>query len=98
VYFDGSRYLMLYSVPLEGQWVMLAATSTDGGRWEPALGGKPVLSPPPPGSFGTAGRGSNHSVHPTQLLIRDGRVRVWYGAEASAPPNIQRIGLMEAIR
>jgi hypothetical protein len=96
VYFDGGRYLLFYSSNLDGQWVMLAATSTDGVRWEPALGGKPVLGPPPPDSFGTAGRGSNHSVHPSQFLIQGGRVRVWYSAEASAPPNLQRIGLMEA--
>ena len=58
--------------------------------------GRPVLGPPPKGNFGTAGRGANHSVHASQMIVVNGRVRTWYGGEDALPPHHQKIGLMEA--
>ena len=108
VHFDGNRYLMYYNtiveVPTGGSlWTMFAATSRNGIRWKPALGGRPVLGPAPSGNFGSADgkKGNNHSVHPSKLIVLKDRVRIWYGAEGSKPlpgktyaPSA--IGLMEA--
>lgn len=95
VYFDGQAYFMLYNRNLDQQWATYAASSSDGIRWQAAFDGKPVLGPPPAGNFGTAGLSKNHSVHPSQILLRGRRVRVWYGAEDGSPPHHSRIGLME---
>jgi len=108
VHFDGNRYLMFYNtiveIPTGGSlWTMFAATSGDGIQWKPALGGKPVLGPAPPGNFGSADgkKGNNHSVHPSKLIVIKDRLRIWYGAEGNTPlpgktyaPSA--IGLMEA--
>jgi hypothetical protein len=108
VYFDGSRYLMLYNTtrntPNGGsQWTLYAATSADGITWKPALDNKPLLGPALPGNFGSADgkAGNNHAVHPTKIVVLQDQVRVWYGAEGSKPLPGQRyaaiaIGLMEA--
>ena len=108
VHFDGSRYLMYYNtivdVPTGGSlWTMFAATSRDGIRWKPALGGKPVLGPAPPDNFGSANgkKGNNHSVHPSKLIVIKDRLRIWYGAEGHKPLSGKQyapsaIGLMEA--
>lgn len=108
VHFDGNRYLMYYNtvieVPTGGSlWTMFAATSRNGVRWKPALGGRPVLGPAPPGNFGSADgkKGNNHSVHPSKLIVLEDRARAWYGAEGNKPlPGktyaASAIGLMEA--
>ena len=108
VYFDGSRYLMLYNTTrktLNGgtQWTLYAATSADGIKWEAALDNKPLLGPAPPGNFGSADgkTGNNHAVHPTKMIVRGDQVRIWYGAEGNKPRTGRRyaasaIGLMEA--
>ncbi len=100
VYFDGKRYLLLYE-DNRGEnnagpsWNIYAATSDDGINWKSEYGGKPVLSPPPPGSFDTAGVGGNYAVHPSQIVIAGNKARVWYMGEEL---NVhQRTGLMEAV-
>ena len=97
VYFDGRQDFLLYNRNLGGQWATYAASSSDGIHWQSAFYGQPVLGSPSAGSFGTAGVGRNHSVHPSQMLIQGRRVRAWYGAEDGSPPHHQRIGLMQAI-
>jgi hypothetical protein len=94
--FDGSQYLMLYNKDLNHSWATFAADSSDGIRWRPAYRRQPLLGPPADGNFGTAGKGRNHSVHPSQMIGVGNRIRVWYGAEDGSPPHYQRIGLMEA--
>ncbi len=96
VYHDKGRYFMLYNKSLDRSWATFAATSSDGIHWRP-VSSQPLLTPPSAGSFGTAGPGRNHSVHPSQLLLDRNKVRVWYGAEDGSPPHAQRIGLMEAM-
>ncbi len=96
VYHDGLRFFLLYCGDKGGEWKMYAAVSDDGFHFKHVNDGRPVLGPPPPGSFGTAGVGRNHSVHPSQMLVDAGRVRVWFNAEDGSPPHLQRIGLMEA--
>jgi hypothetical protein len=96
VYFDGRKYLMLYSVIADRQWVMVAATSADGWSWTPVAGRAPVLGPPAPDSFDSAGSGRNQSVHPSEIVVRGDRVLVWYTAEDGRPPNAMRVGLMES--
>ncbi|MBP88122.1 MAG: hypothetical protein CMJ64_15620 [Planctomycetaceae bacterium] len=107
VYFDASRYVMFYNTIRKTsnggtQWTLYAATSADGIQWKPALDNKPVLGPAPPGNFGSADgkTGNNHAVHPTKMIVRGDRVRIWYGAEGSKPLPGRRyaasaIGLME---
>ena len=107
VHFDGDRYLMYYNTIVEtpgggSLWTMFAATSRDGIRWKPALGGRQVLGPAPPGNFGSADgkKGNNHAVHPSKLIVLKDRVRAWYGAEGNkALPGKtyapSAIGLME---
>lgn len=96
VYSDGSRYFLLYEKITNHSWAMFAATSDDGIHWETANDSEPVLGPPSNGNFATAGKGMNHSVHPSQIIILGRQVRVWYGGEDGSPPHYQRIGLMEA--
>ena len=109
VYFDGSRYLMLYNTAWstgggpEGLWTTFAATSSDGVHWDSALDHQSLLGPAPPGNFGSADgkRGNNHVVHPTKMIFLDGRVRVWYGADGNQPAagtnyGHSAVGLMEA--
>ena len=109
VYFDGQKYLMLYEYVVKtesggGLWKTFAATSLDGTNWKPAYGDQPLLGPAPPGNFGSADgvAGNNHSVHPSQMIFLDDRVRVWYAAEGDTPlpgelyPQ-SGIGLMEAV-
>lgn len=107
VYSDGHKYYMIYSrshVPSRGVnlWAMSAATSENGFRWKSVKNDQPLLSfPAPKGSFDAAdGRKSNnHSCHPTKIIIKDGRARVWYMGESNTndtPPTVQHIGLMEA--
>ena len=95
-YFDGRRYLMLYNKDLNGSWATFSATSDDGINWKPANDSQPLLGPPPTGNFDTAGKGRNHSVHPSQILLIGNKVRVWYGGEDGSPPHKAHIGLMEA--
>jgi hypothetical protein len=94
VHHDGARYFMFYCGDLGNEWKMYAATSDDGVRWKRLRNATPVLGLPRKDNFGTAGRGSNHSVHPSQILIQGRKVRVWYTGEADSH---QRIGLMEAV-
>lgn len=96
VYFDGNRYFMFYNKDLDGSWAIFSATSHDGFHWTPANSSQPILGPPPPGNFGSAGKGRNHSVHPSKIVIVGNRVRVWYGGEDGLPPHKVHIGLMEA--
>jgi predicted GH43/DUF377 family glycosyl hydrolase len=107
VYSDGHKYYMIYSrshFPSRGAnlWVMSAATSENGFHWKSVNNDQPLLSfPAPTGSFDAAdGRKSNnHSCHPTKIIIKDGRARVWYMGESNTngtPPTVQHIGLMEA--
>ena len=109
VHFDGSRYLMLYNTAWNsgggppGLWSLFAATSSDGIQWDPAWDHRSVLGPAPAGNFGSADgkKGNNHCTHPTKMILVDGRVRVWYGAEGHKPAPSHRwphqaIGLMEA--
>jgi len=96
VYFDGDRYFMLYNKDLHGSWATFSATSDDGLHWTSANSGQPILGPPPPGNFGSAGQGRNHSVHPSRILITGNKARVWYGGEDGSPPHQAHIGLMEA--
>ena len=100
VYFDGKRYLLLYE-DNRGEnnagpsLNIYAATSNDGIKWKSEYGGRPVLSPPPPGSFDTAGVGGNYAVHPSQVVIIGNRALVWYCGEEL---NVhQRTGMMEAV-
>ena len=105
---DGQKYYMIYSralLPGSGiaLWVISAATSEDGFNWKSVNDNQPLLSfPAPEGSFDASdGRKSNnHSCHPTKLIIKDGRARVWYMGESNTdngtPPTVQHLGLMEA--
>jgi hypothetical protein len=95
VVWDGKSYWMLYCADTGNEWKIYAAVSDNGFEWRPAGKGGPVLGSPPPGNFGTAGYGHNHSAHPSQLVDSHGRLLVWYMAEDATPPNLQRIGLME---
>ena len=97
VYFDGKRYFMLYCGDVGGQWKTYSAVSDDGFHFRRLHNGRPVLGEPPNGNFDTAGVGMNHSVHASQMIFADGRIRVWYTGEAALPAHHQRIGLMEAI-
>ncbi len=98
VYHDGQRYLMLYGADAGAQWRSYAAVSDDGVHFTKLRGDQPILGPATAGNFDTAGIGRNHCVHPTQFLISDRKVRVWYMGEDGSPPHGQRIGLMEAVR
>lgn len=95
VYARDGQYLMLYSVLLDGQWKMVAATSADGWSWAPAAGGAPLLGAAASDAFDSATAG-NHSVHPSEIVVRGDRVWVWYSGEDARAPNLMRIGLMEA--
>jgi predicted GH43/DUF377 family glycosyl hydrolase len=96
VYFDGERYFMLYGGDKEGQWRTYAAVSDDGFHFTPISGETPILDPAPQCNFDTAGVGRNHVVHPSQFVVTNGKVRIWYMGEDGSPPHFQRIGLMEA--
>jgi len=96
-YFDGRRYLLLYGADKGGEWNTYAAVSSDGIRFSQLRGDQPVLGPAPERNFDTAGVGRNQVVHPTQFIIRDKTVRVWYMGEDGSPPHLQRIGFMEAV-
>lgn len=96
VYSDGHGFHMFYSVVRDSRWTLVQATSPDGLHWRPADDGRPVLGAAAAGGFDAAGKGQNHSVHPSGL-VRDGdRVRLYYMAESPRAPFPQRIGLMEA--
>ena len=97
VYARRGEFLMLYSIPLDGRWTMVAATSRDGRQWTRLKSGSPLLPPAAPGSFDAADKGQNHSVHPSEPVWDGRRLRIWYMAEAPVAPFPQRIGLMEAI-
>ena len=96
VYFDGHRYFMLYCGDVGNQWKTYSAVSDDGFVFRQLNDGHPVLGPPPTGNFGSAGQGGNHSVHASQMILMNNRVRVWYSGEDALPPNHSKIGLMEA--
>jgi hypothetical protein len=96
VFYDGSDYFLLYEKDLDHSWAIFAAESHDGVDWRTTHRRQPLLGPPPAGNFGTAGKGKNHSVHPSQIIRVGDRIRVWYNAEDGSPPHYQRIGLMEA--
>lgn len=70
VYFDGQAYFMLYDRNLNRYWATYAASSSDGIHWQPAFDGKPVLGPPPAGSFGTAGPGETIQSIPHRFLFK----------------------------
>ncbi|MBM4068176.1 MAG: hypothetical protein FJ271_04435 [Planctomycetes bacterium] len=97
VYHDGRRYLMLYGADKGGAWNTYAAVSDDGLNFKKLRGDRSVLGPTPALHFDSAGIGRNHCVHPTQFLVSDRKVRVWYVGEDGSPPHGQRIGLMEAV-
>ena len=97
VHFDGSRYFLLYCGDVGNEWKTYSAVSDDGFHFRQLNNGRPVLGPPPPGNFGSAGRGANHSVHASQLIFVNDRVRTWYAGEDNQPPRHQKIGLMEAV-
>ncbi|MEQ8328851.1 MAG: hypothetical protein RH859_00155 [Longimicrobiales bacterium] len=84
---DGDRYLMFYSRPVEGRWVMFAATSSDGIDWRPSRADAPVF----PLDQGSSGVGQNHSVHPSQFLVEPGIARFWYQAESGFEPSPQLV-------
>lgn len=42
------------------------------------------------------GAGRNHVTHPSQFVLTNGQIRLWYMGEDGSPPHFQRIGLMEA--
>lgn len=96
VYFDGRRYFMLYGSDKGGQWRTYAAVSDDGFHFAPWNGDRPILEQAPAGNFDTAGRGRNHVTHPSQFVVTNGKIRIWYMGEDGSPPHFQRIGLMEA--
>ena len=96
VHYDGRRYFLLYCGDVGNQWKTYSAVSDNGFTFRQLNDGRPVLGPPPKGNFGTAGRGATHSVHASQLIVVNGRVRPWYGGEDALPPHHQKIGLMEA--
>ena len=97
VYFDGSRYFMLYGGDVGAQWRTYAAVSDDGFHFTRHNGDRPILEQAPAGNFDTAGRGRNHVTHPTQFIVTNDRIRLWYMGEDGSPPHYQRVGLMEAI-
>ena len=97
VHFDGSRYFLLYCGDVGNEWKTYSAVSDDGFHFRQLNNGRPVLGPPPPENFGSAGRGANHSVHASQLIFVNDRVRTWYAGEDNQPPRHQKIGLMEAV-
>lgn len=96
VYFDGRRYFMLYGGDIGNQWRTYAAVSEDGYNFQQLRGETPVLGDASAGNFDTAGYGRNHVTHPTQFIVTNRKVRVWYMGEDGSPPHYQRIGLMEA--
>lgn len=96
VYFDGSRYLLLYGGDKGGEWNTYAAVSSDGFHFTPLHGGRPIVGPAPERNFDTAGVGRNQVVHPTQFIVSGKTVRIWYMGEDGSPPHFQRIGLLEA--
>lgn len=96
VYFDGKRYFMLYGGDLGQQWRTYSAVSDDGFHFKQRHEGSPILKPAPAGNFDTAGPGRNHVAHPTQFVVTNRKVRIWYLGEDGSPPHLQRIGLMEA--
>jgi len=96
VHFDGKRYFMLYGADKEGQWRTYAAVSNDGFHFQQLHGDTPIMEQAPAGNFDTAGRGRNHVTHPSQFVLTNGKIRLWYMGEDGSPPHFQRIGLMEA--
>lgn len=96
VYYDGKRYYMLYGSDKGGQWRTYAAISDDGFEFSQLNGDTPIMEQASAGNFDTAGRGRNHVTHPTQFVVTDGKIRLWYMGEDGSPPHFQRIGLMEA--
>ena len=97
VHFDGRRYFLLYCGDVGNEWKTYSAVSDDGFHFQQLNNGQPVLGASPVGNFGSAGRGANHSVHASQLIFVNNRVRTWYAGEDSKPPYHQKIGLMEAV-
>jgi hypothetical protein len=96
VYFDGSRYFLLYGSDKGGQWRTYAAVGDDGFHFTPLNGDTPIVGQAPAGNFDTAGRGRNHVTHPTQFIVTQGKLRFWYMGEDGSPPHFQSIGLIEA--
>lgn len=96
VYFDGTQYLMFYNSVQGTQWLLYAATSTDGQNWVPAYDGRPVVADAPSWSFAHAAPpGNNSCVHPSGLLFRPGFALAWYMGEDE---STQRIGLLKFSR
>lgn len=94
--FDGTRYLMFYNSVEGTQWLLYAATSTDGENWVPAHGGQPAVADAPAWSFAYARPpGNNSCVHLSNLLFRPGMAHAWYMGEDE---STQRIGLLKFSR
>ncbi|MBN2296645.1 MAG: hypothetical protein JXM70_29725 [Pirellulales bacterium] len=104
LYFDGTTHFMPYGRLLPTNnggslWATYAATSQNMTSWTPAYNDTSLLSlPGPESNFDSCDgiRGNNHSVHPTKIIYQDGRAQMWYMAQSSVDPTVQRIGLMEA--
>jgi hypothetical protein len=94
VYYDGQSFLMLYNSDKDGEWKMYAASSRNGTRWT-RLTDQPLLGPSAPPAFDSAGPGRNRSVHPSQLIVSQRKLMLWYTGEDAEGRN--RIGLMESV-
>ncbi|MEO7807491.1 MAG: hypothetical protein ABIT36_12890 [Steroidobacteraceae bacterium] len=95
VYFDGSRFLMLYSRLVDQQWQLFGAASDDGIAWRTVYSGDALIGPNSGTAFDAAGPGRNLAVHPSQLLIENGKASLWYTGEETAETGRQRIGLLQ---
>jgi hypothetical protein len=96
VYFDGAAFFMIYSRLVDQQWQLYGAVSSDGIAWQPSNAGGALLAASAGAAFDAAGPGRNMAVHPSQLLLEDNILRVWYMGEETATTGHQRIGLLQA--
>jgi hypothetical protein len=85
VYFDGTSYLMFYSLSINNEWIMIKALSDDGINWrkDPMNLNVGILGPAIKGRFDEGGLGRNHSVHPSLPILFEGNVLLFYTGESS---------------